>query len=335
MTQVEPARVELALNLRVGDLVEVRGAEEILATLDDRGELDNLPFMPEMLAFCGRRLTVHKVAHKLCDMVGPGGLRRMERAVHLTGSRCDGSAHGGCQMECSLYWKEAWLRRVEPGEPAREAGDGRILLPLLVANSRKDPAPDSEERFSCQATEMFRAAPKLVPLKDPRQYVEDVRSGNAGILATIRSLFFGLFNHYQYLSKRLLPRRLLIRGGMNWGWVEGRVTGRTPTGHLNLRPGELVRVRSREEIMRTLDAGRLNRGMGFEEEMARYCGKTARVRARVELCMEEKTGRLLRMKNPCIILDQVVCGGVYSRNCPREYTAFWREIWLERIEEPG
>ena len=64
------------LGLRVGDLVEVRSAEEIRATLDEHGELDDLPFMPEMLAFCGRRLTVHKVAHKLCDNISRTGMRR-------------------------------------------------------------------------------------------------------------------------------------------------------------------------------------------------------------------------------------------------------------------
>ena len=47
-----------AEGLHVGDLVEVRSAEEIVATLDERGELENLPFMPEMLKFCGQRLSV-------------------------------------------------------------------------------------------------------------------------------------------------------------------------------------------------------------------------------------------------------------------------------------
>ena len=42
------------LNLRIGEIVEVRSPEEILATLDENGELDGLPFMPEMLAWCGR-----------------------------------------------------------------------------------------------------------------------------------------------------------------------------------------------------------------------------------------------------------------------------------------
>lgn len=38
-----------------GDLVEVRSSSEILSTLDLKGCLENLPFMPEMFAFCGRQ----------------------------------------------------------------------------------------------------------------------------------------------------------------------------------------------------------------------------------------------------------------------------------------
>ena len=151
-----------AKGLRVGDLVEVRSAEEIMATLDERGELENLPFMPEMLKFCGQRLTVDKVAHKLCDTINGSGLHKMENAVHLTGSRCDGTAHGGCQTACLLYWKEAWLKRVEPDAPS-SATAGRIDLSLLEINTRKEPGPDGEPRYSCQATELLRAAPACLP----------------------------------------------------------------------------------------------------------------------------------------------------------------------------
>lgn len=345
MTQTQPARVGVdhTLNLRVGEVVEVRGAEEIMATLDDRGELESLPFMPEMLRFCGRKMTVHKVAHKLCDTISGSGLRRMERAVHLSGARCDGSAHGGCQTECSLYWKEAWLKRVDAPadaavpETSRDQGmaDGRILLPLLVRNATREPDEDGAERYSCQATELLRAAPTCLPFKDPMQYVRDVRTGNAGVLATLQAIFFGLFNRAQNVSVRVLPKWLRIQGGQHWGWVRGKLIGKTPTEHLDLRPGELVRVKSKEAITATINADRLNRGMGFEEEMARFCGRTARVRARVDRCIDEKTGRMATMKNPCIVLDDVVCGGVYSGNCPREFVPFWREIWLERVEETG
>lgn len=104
-----------ATKLHIGDWVEVRSKYEILATLDKNGCLDGVPVMPEMLAFCGSRFQVHKIAHKTCDTTNPVRSRGLERTVHLQ-TRCDGSAHGGCQAECLLFWKEAWLRPVSPQE---------------------------------------------------------------------------------------------------------------------------------------------------------------------------------------------------------------------------
>jgi hypothetical protein len=43
----------------------------------------------------------------------------MENAVHLVGVRCDGSAHGGCQAGCLIFWKDAWLRRVDAPSAAQ------------------------------------------------------------------------------------------------------------------------------------------------------------------------------------------------------------------------
>ena len=180
---------------------------------------------------------------------------------------------------------------------------------------------------------MLRATPHLLPRKDLGQYREDVTPGNAGVLAVIRSFLVDMFNRYQDLSGRVLPQFLRVRGGLHWGFLKGGVTsGRTPTELLNLQPGELVRIKSREEIMATLDADLLNRGMGFDSEMSRFCGRTARVKARANRCVDEKSGRMLIMKNPCIILEDIVCEGAFSANCPREFVCWWREIWLERVE---
>ena len=43
-----------------GNLVEVKTPDEIIQTLDAEGALDHLPFMPEMLEFCGRRFRVSR-----------------------------------------------------------------------------------------------------------------------------------------------------------------------------------------------------------------------------------------------------------------------------------
>ena len=322
-----------SLGLRVGDLVEVRSVEEILATLDTKGELDNLPFMPEMVRFCGQRMTVHKVAHKLCDTISRSGIRKMENSVHLAGARCDGSAHGGCQTACSMYWKEAWLKKVEPGTPlpVAEKPSGRIDLPLLVENTHKAPGPDGGERFSCQATELLRAAPTCLPFRDLGQYVADVKTGNVTAWASVKAFLVSLFNRVQDVSRQKLPRKLWFKEGLRWGFIKGQPGKKTPTAHLDLQRGELVRVKSKEAILATLNEDMLNRGMGFEIEMARYCGQTARVQARVDKCIDEKTGELLTMKSPCIILEDIVCAGVYNSSCPREFVPFWREIWLERV----
>ena len=203
----------------------------------------------------------------------------------------------------------------------------------LRARTRRRSEPGDEELYSCQATELLSAAPELLPFRDLSQYGRDLRSGNVGVAAVVRAILVGLFDRLQAISTRVLPRRFRFREGLRWGFIKGSLT-RTPTGYTDLQPGELVRIRSKREIMSTLDRNLRNRGLGFEAEMARWCGTEARVLRRVDRCIDESTGRLLQMKNPCIVLEDVVCHGAYSANCPRSICAFWREIWLERVA-PG
>jgi hypothetical protein len=322
------------LGLEVGELVEVRSEAEILATLDEHGELDGLPFMPEMLRLCGRRFTVDKLAIKLCDTINWNGMYRMEDAVHLAGARCDGQGHGGCQAGCLIYWKEAWLRRVDGDdpEPTVPAPGPHVTRATLAAAAHR-PGDDGAVRYACQATELLRAAPQWVPPWDPRQYVLDVRSGNAGALATLSSVAVGVFNEFQEASRRFLPPWLRVRGGRRWPFIEGRLRT-TPREAIDLQPGELVRVKSKQEIVATLDVHNRNRGMTFDAEMLRYCGRQARVLRRVERIIDERTGRMLEFANPCIVLEEVTCTAAYHRMCPRAIYPYWREIWLERVPAP-
>jgi hypothetical protein len=325
-----------ALDLRVGDVVEVRGEAEILATLDESGELESLPFMPEMLRYCGKRLTVGKVAHKLCDTLTRSGIRKMESSVHLEGIRCDGSEHGDCQAACLIYWKHAWLRKVAISDASdtpvtTSAPQMPELLPLLTIASRRPSGDDGEPRYSCQATELLRAAPQPLPTRNLGQYIEDVRVGNVGALWSARAFLVALYNRFQDVSAERLPAWLRFRGGRHWGNLRGRAV-KTPTGRTGLQPGDLVRIRSRAQIEATLNAELLNRGMGFDAEMGRFCGRTARVARRVDHIIDEHTGRMLRMKSPCLVLEGLVCEGAYSVSCPRSITPYWREIWLEKVD---
>jgi hypothetical protein len=103
---------------------------------------------------------------------------------------------------------------------------------------------------------------------------------------------------------------------------------------LNLQPGEWVRIKSVAEISSTLNGNNTNRGLTFDPEMLRYCGRTARVLRRVDRIIDESSGRMLTMKTPCIVLADVTCTAEYHRNCPRGVYPYWREIWLERVATP-
>src|SRR5437899_3292355 len=91
---------------RIGQLVEVLSAKEVLATLDQDGKLDGVPFMPEMLPFCGRPFRISQRADVTCHAGRP---RKLDSTVYLDRLCCDGSAHHGCQARCRLLWKESWL----------------------------------------------------------------------------------------------------------------------------------------------------------------------------------------------------------------------------------
>src|SRR5579872_1945516 len=330
------------LRLLAGELVEVRSRDEILATLDANGRLENLPFMPEMLRYCGRRMRVYKRAHKTCDNIKAWSMRRVKDAVHLEDIRCDGADHGGCQAGCMIFWKEAWLKRVSDADGSSGAvarlnrqASGRADT-LVQITTTASTWTNGEPVYSCQATEL-RAFTSDLPWWNLRQYIDDVRSGNlaAGVGADYRS-------HHLLetaLGVVLLLRSMLImafnrmqrrRHSSRYPFIDGALD-KTPRCELNLQPGELVQVRSREEIVATLDTTNRNRGLQFEGEMLRYCGNIYRVLRRVDRIIDEKTGRMLNMKSPCIILSGVICQGDNHVYCPRAIYSYWRENWLVRV----
>ena len=69
------------LSLKAGEWVEVREREQILATLDEQGCLENMPFMQEMLEYCGKRYRVFKRADKTCQYIVGWSIRRVKNAA--------------------------------------------------------------------------------------------------------------------------------------------------------------------------------------------------------------------------------------------------------------
>ena len=339
--------------MKVGEWVEVRSKEEIVRTLDHNGQLEGMPFMPEMLAFCGQRFRVHKSAHKTCDTVFPVRSRRLLRAVHLE-TRCDGEAHGGCQAGCLIFWKEAWLKptaldapptvNLSPNRDPSVSASARAPESVVWAGAIKQGREGRAPAYVCQATQLPYATSDLA-WWDVRQYVQDYLSGNAGLR---RMLVGAVYSIYYNVSQAGIglgrPMRWLYNKACRV-WTQTRFPRSsgvipdgqpTPSVSLNLQPGELVRVKTHDEILRTLTAANKNRGLLWDAEMVPYCGGTYRVLKRVTHIIDERTGEVQEMRNPCIILDSVVCQARYSgcrMFCPRSIYPYWREIWLERVSQ--
>jgi hypothetical protein len=315
--------------LRPGDVVEVRSAAEILATLDGDAAVDRMPFMPEMARYAGRRYTVTRRVDRICDTIAATGTRRMSGTVYLDGPRCDGAGHDGCQAACMIYWKDAWLRRVsDQPSVTNESTEAAVKLDRLAqAGTRtvREIEGQRSEVWRCQATEAFNATTALKKSYLP-QYWHEMTNGNFGPLRFVGLLARGILLE---VSRRVgLLRPLPLRGlGNESKGVES----------LDLQPGDLVQVRSPTEIAATLDENGLNRGLSFDREMLPYCGRTFRIRDRVRRIIDDATGRMLKIPKDCLILEGAVCSGERTAGCwfcPRKIYPFWRESWLRRVEQP-
>jgi hypothetical protein len=329
-------------SFRRGDWVEVRSFEEIAASLDDEGTLDGMPFMPEMMPYCGRRFRVYRRADKTC--VEGLGMRRLQSAVFLEGLRCDGSAHEGCQRGCVFFWKEAWLQAVSASEAKsrfREevANEGTVRETLRHASSASARlfhidgastsatavAPDALKTkrngaFFCQSTEL-QAATSDLPGGKLALLAHDYVSGDSSTMEVIYFCWRMVKTKFRNIMGRHHP---------------GQQTADAADEDLNLQPGEWVEVKSTKEIVATLDANGKNRGMTFEEEMLEHCGRRYRVAGPINrIILEEvdkkKSKQMVTLKNT-VALEGVVCRGLCAKNCPRANFFYWRELWLRRVK---
>ncbi len=294
-----------------GDLVEVRSAQEILATLDPNGTLNNLPFMPEMLPFCGQQFRVAAQAFKSC--VDDGEMRQFEDTVFLEDVRCDGGSHAGCDRGCLIFWKTAWLKR-----PGSSSNGHHSSVNVTVADLSALAVRDGQ--FFCQSSEILNAS-KPLPWWGPKQYFWDLKYNGASFSLAAKSFGIAVYNKIA-AHLRFQP----------WRAVTGSATNGNGHAPLDLKPGESVRVKPLDQIKATLDGEGKNQKMLFAPAMAAYCGQVMKVRDRVENIVLEATTRQRKIKDT-VVLEGAVCDGVCHRLCPRKSLLFWRECWLERVND--
>jgi hypothetical protein len=319
-------------NFLAGDWVVVRSPQEILSTLDSDGALDSHPFMPEMLEWCGKSFRVQRRVEKTCvevdNPIVPNRRFAKNDVVILDDLRCDGSSHDGCKRGCRIYWKESWLRSADAAAP-----DGPVDQTGLAALRARLKVKADEQKYFCQSTELLRSTEAFLGRMKPwlvRIAFRQILQRDLPPLE-VAKLFF------RWLQLRL------HRAVAGEDQLRGPNAKGTPVGVLDLKPGELVRIKSFDQVVATLDPRKRNRGMGVCYEMMRACGTVAEVRHRVDRLIEEKSGKMrelnhtVTLKNPRgerSLCDECLCFGEMG-DCPRGELMYWREIWLERVNWEG
>ncbi len=115
------------LNLKVGEWVEVRTPEEIKATLDENNSFDRTVFMQGMWNYCGKRFRVFKRIENILDYRN-GNMWKVRNSVIFQGVYCekDPTEFYECDQTCFYYWKEAWLKRIDPPDIPNSEQDGFV-----------------------------------------------------------------------------------------------------------------------------------------------------------------------------------------------------------------
>ena len=103
---------------------------------------------------------------------------------------------------------------------------------------------------------------------------------------------------------------------------------------IHYHAGELVEVRSKEEILKTLDKeGRLE-GLPFHLRMFQYCGQRFRVSERAHKTCDTVTGDYKASKmNGAVHLEGIRCAGQSHRGCQAACFISWKEAWLKKVAE--
>jgi hypothetical protein len=136
----------------------------------------------------------------------------------------------------------------------------------------------------------------------------------------------GLFSTLRQIMKRMIKMNGL--GYKTRPKSNATVVAET----MNLKAGDVVVVKSVDEIRETLDRDDKTKGLLFMPEMWKYCGKQFVVYKRVSTILVESTGKKRHPKNT-VLLEHVHCDGSEHFNCDSSCFHYWREAWLKRVAD--
>lgn len=102
-----------------------------------------------------------------------------------------------------------------------------------------------------------------------------------------------------------------------------------------IRQGDVVEVRSPEEIMRTLDGSGSLDALPFMPEMAAFSGQRFVVDRRADKVCDTINDTGSRTVPNAVLLADLRCDGAAHGGCQAECRFFWKEAWLKRVDAPA
>ena len=238
------------------------------------GGLKACPSCRKCCSYCGQRFQVFKRAGKTCsEMAGPAGVvyvsRRLRDTVHLE-HRCDGRAYGGCQAGCLIFWKEAWLKRVGATDSRATAGARAVGRSSLYSQVR--PLHRGSDSCGSHVSGAGRRSQVFVPshpvaevdnaaevvgrpaicrsLSLRQQFPRDSAEGHCIPALLLRYAgAFAALGCCVALGLRSVPVRLGRPSVSRGSLARLQLARPHPRLDMDLKPGELVRVKSYEQIL--------------------------------------------------------------------------------------
>ncbi len=115
------------LGLKAGDWVRIKPADEIRKTLGPDGRNRGLTFEAEMSRYIGGVYQVEEVIERIV-LEETGRMAKLSRTVSLKTVSCRGLCAKNCPRANPLFWREAWLERVDPSDAG--LGDPAVVNPV-------------------------------------------------------------------------------------------------------------------------------------------------------------------------------------------------------------
>ena len=99
--------------------------------------------------------------------------------------------------------------------------------------------------------------------------------------------------------------------------------------------GDIVKVKSIEEIEEGLDPSMKLDGCLFASEMKKWSGREARIIKIMKNYFDEHSMKMLKVKASLYILEGTICSGEvnsFQARCDHSCHFIWHEKWLENVK---